>query len=183
MEFELDGHPHRVDLRRDGSAWCATLDGYDVRVDARRTGDRWSLLLEAGARDGNHPERDEPGRRAPASYDVTIDSRAPGELLVHVDGHPVVVGLLRAGRSGRAGTAASGRPDGGPQQIVAPMPGRIVKVLARPGDQVQAGQPLVVIEAMKMENELRAVRGGVVADVRVAEGALVEARTVLVVLR
>jgi 3-methylcrotonyl-CoA carboxylase alpha subunit len=62
------------------------------------------------------------------------------------------------------------------------MPGRVVRVLVKPGDQIAAGQPLVVIEAMKMENALRAGRSGVVADVRIAEGSLVEAQTVMVVL-
>jgi biotin carboxyl carrier protein len=62
------------------------------------------------------------------------------------------------------------------------MPGRIVKVLVRPGDAVEARQPLVVVEAMKMENELRAPKAGTVTEVRVTEGSLVEARTVLVVV-
>jgi len=63
------------------------------------------------------------------------------------------------------------------------MPGRVVRVLVAPGDAVEARQAVVVVEAMKMENELRAPRAGIVAEVRVAEGASVEANTVLVVLR
>ena len=66
--------------------------------------------------------------------------------------------------------------------IVAPMPGRVVKVLVAPGDAVQARQGLVVVEAMKMENELRAPRAGTVAEVRVREGAPVDANVVLVVI-
>jgi biotin carboxyl carrier protein len=62
------------------------------------------------------------------------------------------------------------------------MPGRIVKVLVKPEEVVAARQALVVVEAMKMENELRAPRAGTVAEVRVTEGASVEANTVLVVL-
>ena len=64
-----------------------------------------------------------------------------------------------------------------------PMAGRIVRVLVKPEEAVAARQPLVVVEAMKMENELRAPRAGTVAEVRVVEGASVEANTVLVVLR
>ena len=70
----------------------------------------------------------------------------------------------------------------GPVRIVAPMAGRVVKVLVTPGDRVTARQGLVVVEAMKMENELRAPRDGTVADVRAAEGASVEANAVLVVV-
>jgi biotin carboxyl carrier protein len=62
------------------------------------------------------------------------------------------------------------------------MPGKIVKVLVQPGDVVGARQGLVVVEAMKMENELRSQRPGTVADVRVKEGMSVEAGTVLVVV-
>ena len=77
-------------------------------------------------------------------------------------------------RSGASGT--------GPQRVAAPMPGKIVKVLVQPGDAVEARQGLVVVEAMKMENELRAQRPGTVTDVRVQEGMSVEAGTVLVVV-
>ena len=70
----------------------------------------------------------------------------------------------------------------GPREIVAPMPGRIVKLLVGAGDRVAANQGLVVVEAMKMENELRAPREGVVVAVRVSEGMSVEANTVLVVV-
>ncbi|RPJ54475.1 MAG: hypothetical protein EHM24_31740 [Acidobacteria bacterium] len=62
------------------------------------------------------------------------------------------------------------------------MPGKIVRVLVAPGDHVAARQGLVVVEAMKMENELRAPRAGRVKDVHVAEGALVESGRLLVVV-
>jgi len=62
------------------------------------------------------------------------------------------------------------------------MPGRVVKVLVSPGDRVTARQGLVVVEAMKMENELRAPADAVVREVRVVEGASVDAGAILVVL-
>jgi biotin carboxyl carrier protein len=62
------------------------------------------------------------------------------------------------------------------------MPGRVVRVLAAPGEPVRDGQGLVVVEAMKMENELRAPRAGLVTDVLVQEGSAVEAGEVLVVI-
>lgn len=61
-----------------------------------------------------------------------------------------------------------------------PMPGRIVRVLAKPGDAVRRGAPLVILEAMKMQNEIPAPDGGVVQDVRVREGDLVTGNDVLV---
>jgi len=65
----------------------------------------------------------------------------------------------------------------GPQAVVAPMPGRVAKVLVKPGDAVKAGQPLVVFEAMKMENELKSPKDGKVTEVLAREGDAVEART------
>jgi biotin carboxyl carrier protein len=62
------------------------------------------------------------------------------------------------------------------------MPGRIVKVLVTPGESVVAGQPLIVVEAMKMENELRSPGDAIVRDVGVSEGALVDAGAILIVL-
>jgi biotin carboxyl carrier protein len=70
----------------------------------------------------------------------------------------------------------------GPAPLVAPMPGLIVRVNVSPGDHVQAGQGLVVMEAMKMENELRAAGNGTVSAVRVTPGKAVEKGTVLVEL-
>jgi pyruvate carboxylase subunit B len=70
----------------------------------------------------------------------------------------------------------------GPAPVVAPMPGLVVRVDVAPGDQVQAGQGVVVMEAMKMENELRASAAGTVKTVRVSAGTAVEKGAVLVEL-
>ena len=67
----------------------------------------------------------------------------------------------------------------GPQAVTAPMPGRVSKLLVKPGDAVKAGQPVVVLEAMKMENELKSPRDGTVLEVLAREGDAVEARTKL----
>jgi biotin carboxyl carrier protein len=70
----------------------------------------------------------------------------------------------------------------GRQVVRAPMPGRVVRVLVEEGQAVEARQGLVVVEAMKMENELRATHAGTVASVKVAPGAAVEAGAELVVV-
>ncbi len=66
--------------------------------------------------------------------------------------------------------------------VVAPIPGLVVKVLVAEGDEIEEGQPLVLLEAMKMENELRALRPGKVKQVKVAAGQRVEQNAVLLVL-
>ncbi len=87
----------------------------------------------------------------------------------------IVNGRLGHGRAARA-------PASGSHQLSAPMPGRVLRVLVKPGDDVAARQGLVVIEAMKMENELTAARAGRVREVTVEPGVTVEAGRVLVVL-
>jgi biotin carboxyl carrier protein len=70
----------------------------------------------------------------------------------------------------------------GRQNVAAPMPGKVVRVLVREGDAVEVGQGLVVVEAMKMQNEMKALRSGSVVEVRVRDGETVSAGDVLVVL-
>jgi biotin carboxyl carrier protein len=67
-------------------------------------------------------------------------------------------------------------------RVTAPMPGRVVKLSVRPGDRVQAGAPLLSVEAMKMENELTAASAGIILEVTVEVGATVEAEQELVVI-
>ena len=97
-------------------------------------------------------------------------------MVVGVGAAAIPVSLDGRRRSDRKDEAVHGA---GPQRIVAPMPGKIVKVLVNKGDVVQARQPLVVIEAMKMENELRATGAGAVAELHVQEGQSVDAGTLV----
>ena len=90
----------------------------------------------------------------------------------------VVVNGRRTGRaSADGGTAARGE-----QTIVAPMPGRVARLLVSSGDEVTARQPVVVVEAMKMENELRSPKAGRVREIAVMAGESVEAGRVLAVI-
>jgi glutaconyl-CoA/methylmalonyl-CoA decarboxylase subunit gamma len=91
---------------------------------------------------------------------------------------PVAVNGRRGRRTDEAADAGSG-----PQQLTAPMPGKVLRVLVKPGDVVDARQPLVVIEAMKMENELRAGRGGTISEVHAREGRSVDAGALLLTIQ
>jgi biotin carboxyl carrier protein len=164
LDVETRSRMRSVHVRRARSGYELTVDGRRRTVDAVPLDlMAWSILVE--------------GR----SYDVGIVERAAGELTVHVNGRIVPV-RLRGRLRGRRRAEPTGGTGSRAHVLVAPMPGRIVKVLAKVGDVVTARQGLIVVEAMKMENELRASRAGVVREVRVAEGASVEANTVLVVL-
>ena len=100
-------------------------------------------------------------------------------VLVNLGGRTIAV-TVNGRRSGRG--AGPARQTQGEARVVAPMPGRVLRVLVSPGDHVAVRQPLVVVEAMKMENELRAPRAGRVRDVSATAGASVEAGRVLLVI-
>jgi len=167
FEIELNGRTRSVAVERAGDGrFRVVVDGTPLTVDARRLGDFGISLLFPG------------DSHAATAIDLSPGS-SPGELLAHLAGRtvPIVVNGRRTSRGG--GDAASGH---GEHTVAAPMPGRVVRVLVAPGDEVAARQPVVVVEAMKMENELRSPKAGRVKEVEVAAGASVEAGRVLVVI-
>jgi biotin carboxyl carrier protein len=101
-------------------------------------------------------------------------------LLVGLDGRTIAASV-NARRTGRVAADAGGHAHG-EQAVAAPMPGRVVRILVAPGDQVAARQGVVVVEAMKMENELRSPKAGRIKEVTVAPGTSVEAGRVLVIV-
>jgi biotin carboxyl carrier protein len=136
----------------------------------RAGGHAWSLLLS----------RADAGTRAGArSHDVRLQWDQPDAARVNVDGTDVAVTVAPAATSGRGGAADHGRADG---KVRAPMPGRVVRVPVVAGQAVAARQAVVVVEAMKMENELRAPHAGTVRALHVRPGDSVDAGQLLVEL-
>ena len=169
FEIEINGTSRAVSIERTATAgrFRVTLDGETAVVDAQRSGEYGLSLLFADASHAGHAVQFAPGM-------------TPGALLASMGGRTVAV-TVNGRRSGR-GAGDAGAAAHGEQKIVAPMPGRVVRVLVAAGDHVEARQPIVVVEAMKMENELRSPKAGRVKDVGVAAGASVEAGRVLVVV-
>ena len=168
-EVEVNGRARQVALHRAGGRLSVTVDGRRWDVDAVRVGARTLSLIVAPGGPGT-------------SYEVSVaPDAAPGLLDVRVGAASFAVALNPRRRRGRQ----DGRdPDrSGPQRIVAPMPGKIVRVAVTPGETVRARQTVVVIEAMKMENELKAGRDGTVGELHAREGASVEAGALLVVIQ
>lgn len=169
FEVEVDGRSHAVTiepLAPRAHEYRLTIDGSPHIVDAVRLDSATlSLILRSGGED--------------ASYEVGIvKASARGELDVHVAGS-VVRAVLNGRRFRRQHEATT---HDGEHRVTAPMPGKIVRVLVVVGDEVTAKQALVVVEAMKMENELAVPRAGRVKEVLVAEGESVEAGRLLVVV-
>jgi len=164
VELEVAGRRRLVEIERRDDRLTVRLDGQQVGVEATvLPGGRWSLRLPGSGR----------------QHEVVIVSRPDGGgLEALVDGLSVPVRVS----SGTAVAKKAGAHCEGPDRVTAPMPGKVVKLLVSAGDQVTARQGVVVVEAMKMENELRAGRAGIVREVLVAEGASVEAGTPLLVI-
>ena len=111
---------------------------------------------------------------------VAERSATRGEWDLHVDGYHLEAEVVdERTRAIRAMTARSDAPKG-PKPVKAPMPGMIMRIDVAVGDQVKAGQGVVIIEAMKMENELKAEAAGTVAKIAIAPGTAVEKGTVLI---
>jgi biotin carboxyl carrier protein len=152
---------HEVDVEAVDGRYHVTIDGSTRRIDAVEIGGGYYTILNEGGR----------------SYDVSVEARRDGYLVRHRAAEMRVT-LTDPGRTARR-AAASG---GGPEEVRAQMPGKVVRVLVSVGDVVEAGQGLVVVEAMKMENEVAAPRQGRVTAVAVEAGHAVAGGAVLVVL-
>ena len=186
-EVEVSGKLHQVRVTpRDGRFIVAVGDREWI-VDAVQVGSNvLSLLIDDGSIGGqadsssdNDAPYSNPGLTRSREISVGSDV-ATGQLVFGIRTLPLPVVINPRRRFGRGRDSADGHS--GPQRIVAPMPGKVVRVLAKPGDGVVHRQPVVVIEAMKMENELRALRDGTVAEVLVEEGQSVDAGTLLAVI-
>jgi pyruvate carboxylase subunit B len=156
---------HEVEIRQSGSTTEVLLDGQPVQAEMQRVGTSalFSLLIEGRS----YELLIEPGE---SEYRVTIEDRT-----YHVRVEDERAQLLRSLIRDRATTA-------GPVQIRAPMPGLIVRVEVAGGQRVNAGDGLLVVEAMKMENEIRSPVSGIVKQVAVEERQAVEKDEILVTL-
>jgi biotin carboxyl carrier protein len=168
FDVEINGRLRTISIERaTAGRYRVVVDGQAHVIDAARVGSFGLSLLLDGV--------------AGSSRDIQVaPATIRGELLIGVDGKSVSA-VINGRRTGRAATDGASHADG-EQTVVAPMPGRVVRVLVSKGDEVAARQPIVVVEAMKMENELRSPRTGRVKDIAVGAGESVEAGRVLAII-
>jgi len=161
----LEGRDTEVELHVDQGRLWLEFEGRRLEADFHRLPDGEVYSLLVGGR--SHEVRVSAGDGA---LEVTIEgARFPVEVR-----HPLEKVLLSVKRAAD--------PSAG-ETVTAPMPGLIVALRVQPGDRVEAGQAVAVVEAMKMQNELSARYGGVVSEVLVAERASVAAGEVLLRIR
>ena len=149
LEFLDDDRPRACTLEQDGDRWTVTLD----------EGEPWTAVPDAQG-----------------AVDLLVDghrrrawvARRDGERLLVLDGRVLTFRLPRAADAAPDDGAVAGGP-----RVVADMPGKVVKVLVTEGDEVEAGTPLLILEAMKMEAELTAPLAGRVVSIPAEEGRTV----------
>ncbi len=161
-DVTIDGKSYRVDLSLDQGRWSCRLDGERVEVDAvLARPDVLSILVNG------------------AAYEVKRE-RTLADLHLWVKNSRFQVAVsdprsLRARKSERALGEGS-------QKLTASMPGKVVRLLVSLNAEVEAGQGILVVEAMKMQNELKSPRKGVVKQILAAEGATIRAGEVLAIV-
>jgi len=162
FEAQLGGETVPVDVSGADGRFRVALEGQTLEVDGRRVGEGlWSLVVDG--------------------VTTTVDLiEEDGVFTVQVDGERYEIRVEEESRyiiRTRGGTAATRG-----QVLKAPMPGRVVLVEVAVGARVAPGDGLIVLEAMKMENEFKATTAGTVKDVRVQAGQAVNPGDVLVVI-
>jgi biotin carboxyl carrier protein len=172
-----------------------------MSVDVMVNGRLWKEDLEAGETPGRFTVTSNGKRRTVdvswidavtlsliengRAHEIRIHTRREnGAAGIEVDGAIYETSVAKRGRAQYPDTGARKAEDGpaASVSIKAPMPGRVVRLLVGIGDRVSARQGVVVVEAMKMENELRSPRGGIVREIAVAPGAAVESGALLLVI-
>jgi biotin carboxyl carrier protein len=160
-DISIDGKSYRLDLNQAEGRWSCRVDGREVEVDAVLA--RPNVL---SLRIGNK------------AYEVKCERVGSG---VHI-----WVGSRRFSAEVRDPRSLRGRvratDDQGPKKLSAPMPGKVVRILMRQGDEVEAGSGVLVVEAMKMQNEVKSPKKGTIQKILVGEGTAVNAGDVLAIV-
>jgi biotin carboxyl carrier protein len=160
-DINVEGTNYRLEMKRVDGRWETRLDGRDIEIDAvlaRR--DVLSIIIGG------------------KGYEIKRE-RTATDMHLWVGSRRYAVQL----RDPRALRSRAGADDGtGPRKLLAPMPGKVVRVLVKEEGAVEAGQGVVVVEAMKMQNEIKSPKKGVVRRMVAAEGSNVNAGDVLAVV-
>jgi biotin carboxyl carrier protein len=159
----VDGKSHRLELTRGERTWLCKVDDQLIEVDAALTArDVLSVLVGGDA------------------YEIKRERSLQGDLHLVIGSARYAVDVQDP-RSLRTRRAAGGA-EAGPQRVTAPMPGKIVRVMVAEKDEVKAGQGIIVMEAMKMQNELKSPKDGRVQKILTSEGSTVNPGDTLAVI-
>ena len=162
FDVNINGRDYRVELEPGESPaqWKCQVDGEEMLLDATSTGPDVLSLIIGGS-----------------SYEI-LENAGQQQLAISGCRYAVEVRDPRAWKTRRA-RAGAGE---GPKKLIAPMPGKVVRVITPEGSDIEQGAAVIVIEAMKMQNELKSPKKGRITKVLALEGAPVNAGDVLAVI-
>jgi biotin carboxyl carrier protein len=165
LNAQITGESHALSLNLNDGLVNAVIDGRTYDLEVRHLPGGEYLILHGAS-----------------VYKCRIDARdsARNAFSVNLRGRSFDVTITDPRRLPR-GKATAGH-DHGAAEIVSPMPGKVVRVLVKPGATVKAGDGIIVVEAMKMQNEMKAPKAGVVVSINAEDGATVNAGEVLAVI-
>jgi len=163
LQAELNNEKHDVEIRRDGDKVFATIDGRSYELEASEPEPNVFLL-----------------KHEAKIYEVYVSPEATGTSHVRIGDNEFDITVHDLKRLRGSG---SGHEHGeGLAEIKTAMPGKVVRVLVEPGAGVKKGDGVIVVEAMKMQNEMKSPKDGVVKEIRSSEGSTVNAGDVLAIV-
>jgi len=162
LQAEIGDAKHELDIKRDGENVYADIDGRNYELEASQPEPNVYLL--------KHENK---------VYEIFVspNEKAGEPYQVRAGMHDLEIKLIDPKRL--RGTGSSDALADGVAEIKTAMPGKVVRILVEKGTEVKKGEGVVVVEAMKMQNELKSPKDGIIKDIRIAEGATVSAGDVL----
>ena len=160
---KVNGESHNVEISQDGSRVSAVIDDRVYELEASEPEPSvWLLKHDSNV------------------YETVVESKAASGYSINIHGHEIEATVIDPKRLRGSGVGA---PDeSGRAEIKTAMPGKVVRILAAVGDAVQKGSGVIVVEAMKMQNEMRSPKDGEISEIRVSEGDTVSSGDVLVII-
>ena len=165
LQAEIDSQKHEVEIIRDGRNVTATVDGREYRLDVSEPENGVFLIKN---------------ENSVSEVSISPKPGASAAFAVALHGHELDIDIIDPKRlrgAGKADEDAAGKAE-----IKTAMPGKVVRILVELNAEVAKGDGIVVVEAMKMQNELKSPKDGIVTDIRAAEGQTVNAGDILVVV-
>jgi biotin carboxyl carrier protein len=162
---ELNNEKHEIEIKREGDQVFAEIDGRSYELEASEPEPHVYLLKNAGK-----------------IYEIYVSPKknAGEPFQVKAGNSEFEINLIDPKRL--RGASAGAEHGDGLAEIKTAMPGKVVRVLTEPGAEIKTGEGVVVVEAMKMQNEMKSPKDGVVREIRFAEGATVNAGDILAVI-
>ena len=167
MKFKAEAgeNTHDVEIVRSGDQLFARVDDHEYHLEVSQPEPNVFLFKENGK-----------------IHEFFVAPRTSPDTPLFVSGRNGEVEVKLIDPKRLRGASAGGGTADGIVEIKTMMPGKVVRIIAKPGDQVEKGDPVLVVEAMKMQNDLKSPKAGIVKEIRVGQGSTVAAGDVLAVI-